>query len=223
MRISTRIQFACYSYSAHIALMRKQPLQRRSKQLVDALIQATAEVIAERGLDETTTNHVADRAGVSVGSLYQYFENKQQLIEALLTRLSGDIADSVESSLDALMDADVSTVVQGLIETALATTGQKPGLYVELGRNWHRIHTLTMIDALEQRMLEACRRYVLRHPREVTVENLPAALFVVINSTLFTIMRYQSLPHPPISHQELVDALSDMITSYIAPQGTDHR
>ncbi len=195
--------------------MRKTPRQRRSRQLVEDLIQATAEVIAERGLAETTTNHVAARAGVSVGSLYQYFEDKQALVEALLTYLSREIADAVDASLKTLMDADVHTVARGLITAALDTTQKRPALYVEIGRNWHRVQTLTVVNALEQHMLEACRRYVLRHHRTLAVENLSAVLFVVINSTLFTIMRYQSLADPPVARQELIDSLSDMIASYV--------
>jgi AcrR family transcriptional regulator len=56
--------------------MRKQPHQARARQRVDALIDAAAQEIADRGLLETTTNHIAARAGVSIGSLYQYFEDK---------------------------------------------------------------------------------------------------------------------------------------------------
>ncbi|HBM23849.1 MAG TPA: TetR/AcrR family transcriptional regulator, partial [Alcanivorax sp.] len=56
--------------------MRKHPRQRRSRQLVDSLIEATGRALVEYGLDHTTTVRIAEIAGVSVGSLYQYFEGK---------------------------------------------------------------------------------------------------------------------------------------------------
>ncbi|WP_205527205.1 helix-turn-helix domain-containing protein [Solimonas sp. K1W22B-7] len=59
---------------------------------MDALIEATARSIAERGLVNTTTNHVAERAGVSIGSLYQYFDGMESLVQALLAKASSDIA-----------------------------------------------------------------------------------------------------------------------------------
>ena len=194
--------------------MRKQPKQARSRKAVNELIDATAQVIAQRGLAQTTTNHIADRAGVSVGSLYQYFHDKDDLIEALLERLTGEIASALDDTLAQVGDADVQSVVQALLRTALAATNNQENLYLELARNWNQLHTLTVINMLEEHMMEACRRYILRHHGELKVDNLPAMLFVVINSTLFTVMRHQSLANPPISTQELIDALSTMIATY---------
>lgn len=201
--------------------MRKTPSQARSQRLVEALIDATARVISERGLEHTTTNHIARQAGVSVGSLYQYFADRQDLIEALLVRLSREIAAAVDRALSELMDRDVETVVHGLLATALTAMEGRADVYLELARNWHRLHSLTVVNNLEAHMLDACRRYVL-HQR-LPIDDLPAALFVVINSTLFTIMRYQSLPRPPISRQALITALSRMIAAYVGPQAMQHR
>ena len=71
--------------------MRKLPKQARSKALVASLIEATARSITVHGLDGFTTHHVAEYAGVSVGSLYQYFSSKEALIEAMVAQLAEDI------------------------------------------------------------------------------------------------------------------------------------
>jgi AcrR family transcriptional regulator len=65
---------------------RKRPSQSRSAATVKAILDATARILVERGYAATSTNAVAERAGVSVGSLYQYFPNKDALIAALHTR-----------------------------------------------------------------------------------------------------------------------------------------
>ncbi|HBU65760.1 MAG TPA: TetR/AcrR family transcriptional regulator, partial [Alcanivorax sp.] len=75
--------------------MRKHPRQRRSRQLVDSLIEATGRALVEYGLDHTTTVRIAEIAGVSVGSLYQYFEGKDALVEALMDKLADDIAQGL--------------------------------------------------------------------------------------------------------------------------------
>lgn len=67
---------------------RKYPKQKRSQELVEALVEATARVFLERGYDEMSLSHVAERAGVSVGSLYQYFPHKEALLVALIERQS---------------------------------------------------------------------------------------------------------------------------------------
>jgi len=65
---------------------RKQPKQARATELVAAILQAAAQVLAVEGAQRFTTTRVAEKAGVSVGSLYQYFPNKA----ALLFRLQSD-------------------------------------------------------------------------------------------------------------------------------------
>ena len=194
--------------------MRKQPRQVRARQRVDAMIDAAAQEIAERGLVETTTNHIAKRAGVSIGSLYQYFEDKDDLVTMLVRRLSAEIAAAAQATLAASIDADVRTVVRELLRTALEMVDERPALYLELTRNWQMQGTLTVIESLETHLVDAWGRYLLHHPDELAVTNLPATLFVVINSTLFTIMRYLSLSDPDFERHELIDALGNMIAGY---------
>lgn len=71
---------------AKAAHSRKLPAQARSKLTVAAILEATAHILLERGYSKLSTNAVAERAGVSIGSLYQYFPNKESLICALYER-----------------------------------------------------------------------------------------------------------------------------------------
>ncbi|MFO0608454.1 MAG: TetR/AcrR family transcriptional regulator [Polyangiales bacterium] len=65
---------------------RKQAKQERSRSTIDVLLEATARVVSQAGLDRATTNRIAEVAGVSVGSLYQYFPGKESLLAALIER-----------------------------------------------------------------------------------------------------------------------------------------
>lgn len=64
----------------------RQPLQQRARDTVEVIIQATAQILSREGPDRLTTNRVAETAGVSIGSLYQYFPDKAALIEAVRVR-----------------------------------------------------------------------------------------------------------------------------------------
>ena len=194
--------------------MRKKPLQTRSRQMVDALVEATAQTIAELGLPDTTTNHIAARAGVSVGSLYQYFDSKEALVSALLDRISAELAQLVDRRLNATMDRDVHTVTTDLLTAVFEFMQQDKSCHLELVRNWQQLRSPRTILALERHMLEACRQYLLRHHDEFQVQNLPAALFVVISSTLYTIVHYLSQPRPFLRREEVIASLADMIASY---------
>jgi AcrR family transcriptional regulator len=73
---------------------RKKPQQRRSRITIDAVFEATIQVLLERGLDGITTSQIAERAGVSVGSLYQYYPNKRALLAAVVSRHVGEVVDA---------------------------------------------------------------------------------------------------------------------------------
>jgi len=71
---------------------RKHASQERSRATVDALIAATARILVREGFDKASTNHIADLAGVSIGSLYQYFPSKESLVAAAV---SGILCETV--------------------------------------------------------------------------------------------------------------------------------
>ena len=75
---------------------RKSPVQARSAASVDAILQATIQVLLQVGKERLTTTRVALRAGVSVGTLYQYFPNKSALLQAILKRHMGEVTRAVE-------------------------------------------------------------------------------------------------------------------------------
>lgn len=75
---------------------RKSPVQARSAASVDAILQATIQVLLQVGKERLTTTRVAARAGVSVGTLYQYFPNKSALLQAALKRHLAAVTEAVE-------------------------------------------------------------------------------------------------------------------------------
>ena len=72
---------------------RKKPQQRRSHVTIDTIFEATIQVLLAQGLDGVTTVQIAERAGVSIGSLYQYFPNKRALMAAVVRRHVGEVVD----------------------------------------------------------------------------------------------------------------------------------
>lgn len=99
---------------------RKSPAQARARETVEAILEAAVDLFSTRGYARTSTNHVAARAGVSVGSLYQYFPNKDAILTALLARHLEIVASVVSASLAALADpavplrAGVRRLLEGL-------------------------------------------------------------------------------------------------------------
>lgn len=182
--------------------------------MVATLIEATARCIAERGLDNTSTPMIAERAGVSVGSLYQYFNSKEALIEAMVAQLANDIGVDL-ARLPIPPEASLRDLVSVAIRFGFATLHSQDGLYLELVRNWHRLPTQKVADVLQQHFLELARLYFLKHYREYPIEDLQVRLFIITNSTLFTLVRQVSQQSAWVTEDAVAEGLIDMITGYL--------
>ena len=97
--------------------MRKQPQQARSQATIDAILQAAAHILGQRGWRGLTTNAVADAAGVSIGSLYQYFPNKLALVEAVRGRHFNEVLDILRAAADQKLPRSrrIESLVDGMI------------------------------------------------------------------------------------------------------------
>jgi AcrR family transcriptional regulator len=103
------------------AELRKRPRQLRSAETVDRILDAAARIFDERGYRATTTNHVAAQAGVSIGSLYQYFPNKDALLVALAERHVAEAAERFGGRLAQMREEPPALVdaVRSLIELSV--------------------------------------------------------------------------------------------------------
>src|ERR1700684_1839327 len=94
---------------------RKTPRQARSVATVDAIFEATIQVLLAEGARGLTTSRVAERAGVSVGTMYQYFPHKQSLLYAVLQQHLEAVADAVEAACAQYRGRTVAAIADGLV------------------------------------------------------------------------------------------------------------
>jgi AcrR family transcriptional regulator len=103
---------------------RRRPSQERSAALVDAILQATAELLRTEGPERATTNRIAARAGVSIGSVYQYFPNKEALFRALgeryVAKLRAALAETWPAVVGAPPDEALGRALRGLLAPTVA-------------------------------------------------------------------------------------------------------
>lgn len=98
---------------------RKSPVQARSTASVDAILQATLQVLLAVGKEQLTTTKVAARAGVSVGTLYQYFPNKSSLLQAVLRRHMEEVFGAVEQVCQEQRGATLAEMSVALVDAFL--------------------------------------------------------------------------------------------------------
>lgn len=101
-----------------ITAMRRAPSQKRSRERVERLLAAASALIAEQGSDAMKMGEVAERAGVSIGSLYQYFPDKGAIIRTLAERYNARGRECIETELSGVKDkAGLHAAFGGLIDT----------------------------------------------------------------------------------------------------------
>jgi AcrR family transcriptional regulator len=112
---------------------RKTPVQARSAVTVEAIAEATIQVLLSQGADRLTTTRVAERAGVSVGTLYQYYPNKQSLLFAVLenhlNKVSSALEEACEEARGKPLADMLQTVVEGFVDAKMERTDISIGLY----------------------------------------------------------------------------------------------
>ena len=209
-----------YSHSIRIPnvsqSMRKKPQQQRAKLIVDHILQAAQICIVEQGLMQITTPKIAEKAGVSVGSLYQYFENKEEIIQELLRRKSENLGLALKQMVITQAQLSIQEIIPLSIQFGFDVMRAESGFFIEVLKHWHGYNNSEAAQILEKHFFELGMYLFNRFYRHWDFETLKHKSFVIINSTLFTMMRYVSNNGFLISEQQLRDELSNMILAYLA-------
>src|SRR5688572_3139042 len=122
---------------------RKFPRQLRSTATVDAIVEATAQVLAKYGYEGATTGRIAERAGTSVGSLYQYFPTKEALLVAVGERHLKEMMDVFQSLVPPnVADVPLEDGIYALVKAAIDAHAADPALHRVLASEAMRIGEL---------------------------------------------------------------------------------
>ncbi|MCX5469664.1 TetR/AcrR family transcriptional regulator [Acinetobacter nematophilus] len=195
--------------------MRKQPQQQRARNIVDSILEATQLCIAEQGLVNVTTPKISEKSGVSVGSIYQYFGNKEDIIQELLRRKSEQLGLSLKQIAISQEGLSLNEIIPLSIQFGFDTMKADGGFFIEVLKHWHGYNNSEAAKVLEKHFYEVGLYVFSRFFKDWSFEVLKNKSFVIINSTLFTMMRYVSHNNFLISEQQLKKELTLMILAYL--------
>ena len=159
---------------------RRTPSQRRARDTVEVILQATARVLLKEGFDACTTNRVAKAAGVSIGSLYQYFPDKQALVLAVMERHLGQMQEALAARLGELAKADLETAVREMVRAMLEVNRIQPRLHRVLLEQVPRIGALKRIHELHAQYEPLVTAWLEAHRDQLGVPSPSIAAFVLI-------------------------------------------
>ena len=199
---------------------RRIPRQSRSRALVEAILEATARILSERGYAGTNTNVVAEVAGVSVGSVYQYFPNKDSLIAALHERHALQMNAAMESSLAATQPLDLRGRLSALVQAWLAAHRVDPELHRVLEKEFPFFDAPPAESQADQSIRNRIRQLLDEHRPEVVPKDLDLATWVVMQSLESLIHGAVIPPGVPYPPEQLEQAIVDLLCGYLGCSGS---
>lgn len=160
---------------------RKAPKQERARAKVAAILDATVRVLLDEGYDRASTNRIAREAGVSVGSLYQYFPNKEALVLAVARRHSEHMMAVLSHTAAELTDAPVERAVASFVRSMLAAHRVEPELHRVLVQQVLHLG-LEHLDSTQNQARAIVLRWLEHRREDIVPRDLEAAAFVLVAS-----------------------------------------
>jgi AcrR family transcriptional regulator len=207
------------------ATPRKRPKQERSQATVQAILTATAHILTEDGYDQLTTNRVAERAGVSIGSLYQYFPNKEALIFALAEHHANEMLQLAQQHLNGLGEGlgvgeaslqenrSILEVLRQIIKAALAAHAVNPKLHRVLHEQIPHSEGVRRLN--EAKMENLLRSFLAQRCDQLQPTNLDLTAFM-IERTIRALIHGVMIDRPELLKTgELEQELMAMLTAYL--------
>ena len=184
---------------------------------MEQIVQAATQVFAERGYAGATTNHIAERAGVSIGSLYQYFPNKDAILVTLAKRHI-EIAGNMLMGLVAvrnLLETDLIELLRLFIKATLELhTGNPRFHYVILAEAVWSAEAMEEVHELEDQVIDQLARTLDAH-RQVSVKNSQHAAYILVH--MIKDLAHEFVIHPPagMSEEEFVEEMVELVRRYL--------
>ncbi len=201
---------------------RRRPRQARAQATVDAIVKATACVLVEEGYDRASTNRIAHAAGVSIGSLYQYFPSKEALVAALVESHQSRMRDALDQALAlgqslavsgaGSLDARARLVVRGM----MAAYRIDPQLHHVLCQEVPKVGELKKVYGFEQHLAEVCRRELFIASERIRLNDVDRGVFLIVHAVPSVVRAAIQSDVTGEGDAKLADELTDMIVRYLA-------
>jgi AcrR family transcriptional regulator len=193
---------------------RKLPVQARSIRTIDTIFEASIQVLLALGVGELTTTKVAARAGVSVGTLYQYFPNKQSLLAAVLERHLLEVVQAIEKACLSNRGAKLVTMTGKMVDAYLDAKLSRPEVSRALYGVALEIEVSSVVEAMTRRT-QAAIREALANVSDRRVESFDMVSIVLTTSLIGPVQSFLLTNRSKADFEQLRQHLKLLAISYL--------
>lgn len=198
---------------------RKKPVQKRSVRMVETILEAAARILEKDGFDGLTTNAIAERAGISIGSLYEYFPNKEAILVAMARNMLAEDEVVMAKAIEAALAVPGSDVVRSTVQALVTLFERKREVrrvimfvHVRLGLAEEQILPVQAIGGLVERL----QGTIFGAPASLVD---PVKIFVLVRAVLGVVRSAFIERSPLLSSDALEEELVTLIRLYASRFG----
>jgi AcrR family transcriptional regulator len=194
---------------------RRKPKQTRSKNTVESILQSAEELFLKHGFENSTVEQIAKRAGVGIGSVYDYFPNKTSIALALLESVSATIANDSKTYFTVYGKNSIKESLPKVVRQIYGSYKRHKNIVITLVNSAQELRFAAEMYSIERLMYRASLIYLQIYEDEFAGKNLNtvhALLNLVFSSS---IKQYLSDDKPQLSEDEFIDELSNMFLTYL--------
>lgn len=200
---------------------KKLPAQERSQATFDAIVDSCTWLLPRLGYAGTTTNHIADRAGVNIGSLYEYFPGKDAIVAQVAERMVERVMTKLAEGANRVFEADADDAVRLWIEIIYETVAREKDLVAVFTKEVPYTNDLPPIRDVGLRLLQFSQAARERAAGFVRRDFSKASLYLLINLVASTILQVIGDPPKDVSRRALLDELARRVEDWI--RDPEHR
>ncbi len=188
--------------------LKKQPKQVRSQEMVETLLQSTTRILRQEGRESLTTNRIAEVAGVSVGSLYQYFPNKESLLGELRKRYEAQFLERIIRAFGSSASLPLREAVREFARFIIDIHREDPQLHNELSPE--------IPEDQHRTVREMVRAFLEAHRDEVRRPDLEIATYVLVEVGESLVHNTALRAPERLEDPRFLDEVCDLMERYLA-------
>ncbi len=196
---------------------RKAPKQARARETVDVIFEAMIDVLSKHDPSEPSVQAIADRAGVSVGSVYQYFPSKGALISGLIRHHLRARMNELEAALEAAKSLPAEQAAAALVDGLLEEKRRRSKFELAMVRYFCRVGDLPTLTESDERMYSLVRHFLESLGPQIRQTDFDTAAFVICNSLRSAVLLSVFQKPERLADPTLRLELTRLVVGYLKP------
>jgi AcrR family transcriptional regulator len=189
---------------------KRKPSQERSKSLVESILIAATRIFGTEEYRSATTNRIAELAGVSIGSLYQYFPNKDALISSIVSRHVDGQLTAFEAKIEKFQEGPIDSVLRDQIGQIVAVAFKNQKLHRFLYERGLLLGMSAPVMRTRTRAAELLLKLTAKDPRPLTAAHPKISALIVVNGAMGAIIAAVSGGSDPVDPDDFCAGLVEM-------------